>query len=117
MVAVGVANPGGEPLMKPAIYRRALARRNGTDDSQVKQAQYMPGGFSTTVPGASTGPSNAGILVAQNPTGPAAAPPLPGSPEPGLRRIQFFPRSRVPYVCGSRWIRSGTKPWCRCARA
>lgn len=99
-VAIGVTNPGGEPLIKPAIYRRALARRNGTDDSQVKQAQYMPGGFSTTVPGASTGPSAGGILVAQAPAGPGAppaGPPLPGSPEPGLRRIQFFPRSRVPY--------------------
>lgn len=98
-ITMGVADIGPEPLVKPAIYRRALARRNGTDDSQVKQAQAsVPGGFSTTVPGSFSGSSSGGILVAQNtnPGGPDT-PGSPGGPAPGLRRIQFFGRSRVPY--------------------
>jgi hypothetical protein len=94
-VVVGVADPGPEPAVKSALYRKALARRNGTDDSQVKQAQYsLPGGLSTTTTaGTSGGSSNrAPVMVAQT-----VAPPVvgaPGGPQ-GMRRIQMFPRSRV----------------------
>jgi len=101
-VVVRVTNPGAEPAVKPALYRRALATRNGTDDARVNQAQFtpqqttsMPGGFSSTVPGLSNPTSPPPLLVAQN-TAPASG-PAPGGAAAGLRRIQFHPRSRVPF--------------------
>ncbi len=95
-VLVRVANIGPEPPVKPALFRKALARRNGTDDSQVQQVQFnsQPGGLGATALAGGFGGSapQAPILVAQAPAAPA-----PGTAGPGLRRLQFFPRSGVLY--------------------
>ena len=72
-VTVGIADPGPEPTVKPALFRKAL-RRDGTDDSQVKQVQFnsLPGGLSTT--------TTAGSVGGMTNRGPVAVAQLPAPP-------------------------------------
>ena len=78
-IAMGVAEIGPEPLVKPAIYRRAVSRATArTIRKSSRRRPSMPGGFSTTVPGNFGGSSSGGILVAQNTT--PGGPDTPGSP-------------------------------------
>jgi lipopolysaccharide export system protein LptA len=83
------ASVAGEPLSKPAIYRRAAALREPAPkrDEQVRPAQFTP-------PVAPVAPA------APTPLPPVAQPappadPLAGLAKAGIKRVQVFPRSSV----------------------
>ncbi len=63
----------GAPQDRPAIYQRALARRNPIPDGAIRRAQF----------------------VESSPVAAPGVPPGTAVPPPGTRRIRAFPRSDV----------------------
>lgn len=109
-----IPTPGAEPAKKPAILDRALALRAQKLDDLVRQAQYVvpdpaqapPPDAVRLPPITNTIPPSAVIDPNAVPPGalpPGALPPgavvvPPALPAPnGPRKLDFYPRSRVPY--------------------